>query len=179
MKLKTKILLIVGVIIMATLLGAIGDVYKSSVGLYNTSVGIKLDYQQKEQELVSFYDAKYLTYVKKENIVNLNKDVFIAVTSLIMSNRKDGEALVWKWVQENQQIPYEEFTLFYKDLSNFVESQYGGVFEIEKQKQLLANQHNKMITTYPNNIYNSFLKIPPLKYNYGYISESTRKLFNL
>lgn len=180
MKLKTKLTILVSIILLIGLTNIIRSVYDGSVGLFNTTTVYRLDYQRKSQEIVSFYDAKYLAFSKKENIANINKDAFVLVTSIIMDNRRDGEQLAWKWVHENQHIPYEEFTIFYKELSAFVDEQYGGLFELEKQRQAIVNEHNKLISIYPNNIFNSFFVHEPLMvYKHSVLSDSTRKLFNL
>lgn len=180
MKLKTKFLLIASIIITLGLFNAVTGVYNTSIGLYNTSISYQLEYARKTQELVSFYDAKYLAFSQKENIANVNKDVFITVSTIIMSNRRDGQALAWKWVHENQNIPFEEFTSFYRELSAFVTEQYSGVFELEREKQLIVNKHNELISLYPNNFYNRFfLHIPPMVYKYGFVSDATRSLFKI
>lgn len=181
MNFKTKIYLIVGIVILISLFNSCGSLYNSGVGLYNTTATYKLQYERKQQEVVTFFDAKYLAFSKKENIANVNKDAFIVITSIIMSNRRDGQQLAWKWVHENQNIPYEEFTSFYRDLSSFVEQQYGGIFEIEKDKQNIVAEHNRLLTVYPNNVLNKFpfMHIPPLVYKAGYLSDSTKRLFNI
>lgn len=179
MKLKTKLIVLISIIVLVASCNSLRGVYDSSVSLYNTTASLKLQYQQKQQELIAFFDAKYLAFTKKDSIAGFNKDVFITVTTIIMSNRKDGENLAWKWVHENQQIPYEEFTSFYHDLSDFVDEQYGGLFDIEKQKQLIVNQHNRILILFPNNIINHYLKIQPLVYSFSYLSDSSRKLFNI
>ncbi len=152
-------------------------VYKQSVFVYNTSKKYHNTYQQKVEEKQGFYDKLWKTYLQKEKITNINKETFIQVTKLIMENRKDGEQLTWKWLQENQQIPYEEFTTFYADLSTFITKQREGYFNIEKACQTIANQNNTLLDTFPNNIYNRFLKQPRIKFEYGFLSDSTENVF--
>ena len=94
-----------------------------------------------------------------------------------MENRKDGQNLTWKWLQENQQIPYEEFTKFYTDLSDFITSQRKGYFDIEKVCQSIANQNNTLLDTFPNNIYNKALRLERIKFEYGFTSDSTENVF--
>ena len=107
----------------------------------------------------------------------MDKETFIEVTKLIMENRKDGQNLTWKWLQENQQIPYDQFTQFYADLSDFVASQREGYFGIEKQCQIIANQNNTLLDTFPNNLYNKMLKIEKIKFEYGVLTDRTREAF--
>lgn len=153
-------------------------IYSQSVFLYNTNKKYTNTYQQKVEEKQGFYDKLWKTYLQKEKITGINKDVFVQVTKIIMENRKDGEKVTWKWLQENQQIPYDEFTKFYADLSNFIETQREAYFSIEKTCQLIANENNTMIDTFPNNIYNHFLKIPKINFQYGFLSDSTSNVFS-
>ena len=94
-----------------------------------------------------------------------------------MENRADGKNLTWKWLQENQQIPYEQFTIFYADLSDFITKQREGYFSIEKACQVIANQNNTLLDTFPNNIYNHFLKQERINFEYGFLSDSTENVF--
>lgn len=151
--------------------------YKQSKTLYNTSKTYHHNYQQKVEEKQGFYDKLWKTYDQKQNIAKINKDIFIEITTIIMENRADGEGLMWKWVQENQQIPYAEYTKFYANLSDYITGQREGYFAIEKQCQVIARQNNVMIDTFPNNIYNRVLKLDEIKFKYGFLSDSTNKVF--
>jgi hypothetical protein len=152
-------------------------IYNQSVFMYNTSKLYHNTYQQKVEEKMGFYDKLWKTYLQKEKITNINKETFIQVTKLIMENRRDGQQLTWKWLQENQQIPYEQFTVFYADLSDFITSQREGYFSIEKACQVIANKNNTLLDTFPNNIYNRFLKQDKIKFEYGFLSDSTNNVF--
>jgi hypothetical protein len=147
------------------------------IDLYNTSISYRTAYDQKVQEKEGFADKMWSTYLQKEKITGISKDVFIEVTKIIMENRKDGANLTWKWLQENQQIPYGEFTKFYSDLSLFVATQREGYFEIEKQCQEISRANNAMLETFPNNLYNKILKIKRIDFKYGFLSEKTATTF--
>jgi len=151
--------------------------YSSAKFIYNKSVIYHNTYNQKVEEKLGFYDKLWKTYLQKEKITNLNKETFIQVTSLIMENRKDGSNLAWKWVHENQNIPYEEFTVFYRDLSTFIESQREQYFNIEKECQKIANQNNTLLDTLPNNLYNKVIDCKHIKFEYGFLSDSTNSVF--
>ena len=99
------------------------------------------------------------------------------VTKIIMENRKDGEKITWKWVQENQQIPYDEFTTFYADLSDFITKQREGYFKIEQVCQEIANKNNTLLDTFPNNIYNKVVGCDRIHFEYGFLSDSTENVF--
>lgn len=152
-------------------------IFTQSVFMYNTSKKYHNTYQQKVEEKLGFYDKLWKTYLQKDKITNVNKEVFIEVTKIIMENRRDGENITWKWLQENQPITYDEFTYFYKDLSDFIAGQREGYFAIEKQCQVIANQNNTLLDTFPNNVYNKILKIERIKFEYGLLSDSTNAVF--
>jgi len=155
----------------------ISSTVNPGIELYNTSKGIELKYTEVSQNQITNYDGYYLAFIAKQENANINKETFIKVTEIIMSNRKDGENLAWKWSQENQQIPYEEFTSFYKELSAFITERYFDNMKIEKEKQSLVQQHSKLLQTFPNNLYNKVIDIQPLKYKAGFISNKTKKMF--
>lgn len=140
-------------------------------------LSLQLSYNKINQEQVSNYDGYYLTFNDKRINANINKDAFIEVTNIIMTNRKDGQNVAWKWMQENQQIPYNEFTSFYKELSSFISERYQDNMLIEKNKQIIVKDHNLLISTYPNNLFNKILDINPLIYKAGYISNETKSKF--
>lgn len=145
--------------------------------MYNSSKKYHNTYTQKIQEKIGFYDKLWKTYLQKDKITNVNKETFLLVTQIIMENRRDGEKVTWKWVQENQQIPYDEFTKFYADLSDFITSQREGYFNIEKECQTIANRNNTMLDTFPNNVYNKIIKLERINFQYGFLSDSTINVF--
>lgn len=55
-----------------------------------------------------FFDKLWKVYLQKYEICELNKNTFLEVTNMIMEGRHDGEQVTWKWLQENQNIPYSE-----------------------------------------------------------------------
>lgn len=148
-----------------------------SAKMYNKSKMYHNTYIQRVQEKNGFYDKLWKTYLQKEKITNINKETFLQVTKIIMENRKDGQTLTWKWVQENQQIPFSEFTKFYADLSDFISTQREGYFKIETDCQLIANMNNTLLDTFPNNIYNKVIGCDKIKFEYGFLSDSTNQVF--
>ena len=168
---------LIGIIVFAILFNVAKDTYTSTTGLYNETKKLSLSYTSIVQEQVSNYDGYYNTYINQQANANINKEIFILVTDIIMSNRRDGQNVAWKWIQENQQIPYEEFTIFYKQLSAFITERYADNMRIEREKQNIVQQHNLLLVTYPNNIINRFLNINQLVYKPGYISNFTKQRF--
>lgn len=176
--LPINIKVILGIIGLLIVLSVTNKAYDTVVTLYNTSKELELDYNKITQEQVSNYDGYYQAFQDKQANANISKETFIEVTDIIMSNRRDGQSLSWKWVTENQQIPYEEFTVFYKELSNFINIRYEDNMRIEREKQRIVNTQNLLLSKYPNNIINKWiLSIPKLKYKAGYISSNTKNRF--
>lgn len=167
---KIIILLFVGVLLWNL-------TFSASINLYNTTTELEFNYKKQIQTQVTNYDGYYLAFIDKQENANINKETFVEVTNIIMRNRKDGESLAWKWVTENQQIPYSEFTVFYKELSNFITERYKDNMYIEQTKQSIAQEHNTLLATFPNNVYNYFLGIKPIKYSFGYVSNTTLTKF--
>jgi hypothetical protein len=152
-------------------------IYKQSVFLYNTSKKYHNTYQQRVEEKLGFYDKLWKTYQTKAQIANMNKDVFLKVTNVIMNNVADGQNLSWKWVSRYPDIDYNQFSAFYADLSSYIEKEREGYFSIEKVCQTISQQNNTMLDTFPNNIYNRYLKLDRIKFQYGFLSDSTNHVF--
>jgi len=148
------------------------------VFVYNTSQVLQNEYEQKQEERISFYDNLWKTYQQKGEIAGLNKEIFLEITQIIMENRKDGENTAWKWVNENSPIPFDEFSKFYTDLSSFIEKERKAYFEIEKQCQIIAQKQNTLLDTFPNNFYNKiFLKCERINFEFGFTSDKTDEVF--
>lgn len=152
-------------------------VFKDSSTMYNKSIVYKYALNSKNQEKAGFYDKMWTTYGEKLKISNMNKDMFIQITKIIMENRADGKNLAWKWLQENQNIPFEQFTVFYTDLTDYITTQREGYYIIEKECIKIANENNAMLDTFPNNLYNKFIGCPKLNAEYGFLSVKTIETF--
>lgn len=146
--------------------------------IYNESTIQTAGYNQTTNELRGFYDGMWKTYSQKKSLTDEVKPIFMELARIQMSARIDGQSVAWKWVSENTHIPFGEFTAFYTDLSNFVTTQRREYFEIEKRRQLQATNHNLLIDTFPNNVYNVFIGRKHIDYKYGFLSDSTNKVFS-
>lgn len=177
-KLPTTVKIFIYVLIFGSILSGISSIGTGVKHVYNKSIEYQLEYKSLEQKQITTFDNYYLAFKEKSNIANLNKETFVMVTSIIMNGRSDGNNVAWKWVRENQNIPYEEFTNFYKDLSTFVATRFSENNKIEKEKQQVVKNHNQMITCWPGVFYNSWLKRDELIYREGFISKDTKILFN-
>jgi PBP1b-binding outer membrane lipoprotein LpoB len=176
MGLKTKIWILISIVLTVSLWKGCNWVVNTTIDVYNQNTQLVVGYQQQTRNQISTFDADYLSFVEQSKIANISKDVFVEVTQIIMSNRKDGPTVSWKWVQENTYIPYEQFTTFYASLSSFVAEQYSKYSAIENSKQDIVAKQQLLLRTFPNNVINWYLKLPDIKYSFGYISpESTQK----
>lgn len=137
------------------------------ISLHNNTNTLKFKLERVERKQATNWEGYYNIFIDKSKNTEINKETFIEVTNIIMSARKDGQNLAWKWNQENQNIPFEEFTYFYKELSSFISERYFDNMKIEQEKQEIVEQHNLMLNTFPNNIYNKVLNVEPLKYTKG------------
>lgn len=178
MKLPVQIKLLLIAVVLLILYSVASRVYKGTTSFYNTSKNYEFTYVQLTQQQITTFDNNYLIFKDKCTIAELNKETFVVVTQIIFENRADGMNVAWKWMQENQQVPYTEFTKFYSDLSAFVRERYDENNAIELQKQNIAKNQNQLLATFPGVIYNYFLKMPKLTYTEGFITEDTRILFN-
>lgn len=172
-----QIKIIIGLIILLFIYSFVKMLYNTTTSFYNTEKSYQLEYKQVEQDQLTTFDNNYLIFKEKSNIAELNKETFITVTEIIMLNRKDGQNIAWKWVHENQQFDYNEFTKFYSDLSNFTSERYKENNSIERRKQEMAKQHNFLIQTFPGVIYNQFFKFNQLEYKEGFVTDETKALF--
>ena len=172
-----NVLIIIGLFFCYSIYGTKEYLVNPLSNIYNKSVIVNNQYNQKAIERKGFYDKLWKTFLQKEKITNINKDVFIEVAKIQMENRKDGQNVTWKWVQENSQIPYSEYVKFYSDLSSFIEDQRKEYYALEKECQALAIAHNLLIDTFPNNYYNKLLGVKKIEFSDGFLSDSTNKIF--
>jgi hypothetical protein len=168
--------IIIPIVILLILIGIYTPV-KSSVNLYNQNITYLNQYNQKCTERNGFYDKIWKTYLQKNQIASVNKDVFIKTTQIIMEGRSDGPQTTWKWVAENQNIPFDKFSDFYADLSGFIQSQRDAYFDLEKQCMSIANANNTMLQVFPNNLYNKIVGCKTINYKYGFTSNKTDSVF--
>lgn len=168
---------VAGLLVLLLLVIGASRFYKDSKVIYNQTVVYQNDYAQLSQEKETYYDNMWKSYTLKHNVLIENKATFIEVTKLIMDGRRDGEKLTWKWLQENQPVPYEDFSNFYVDLSQFVETQRAGYLALEVKSQNIAKANNILLQSFPNNIYNKVLNRTQIDYKPGFTSTKTQQIF--
>lgn len=151
--------------------------YKHSKYLYNANVAYINYNTQLKQEKETYYDNYWKSYQLTNDVVIQNKETLLEVTNIVMNARKDGDKLTWKWLQENQPIPYSEFTKFYSGLITFIQSQRQGLLNIEKLDQENSRANNTLLETFPNVIYAKVLGLEKINYSPGFTSNRTKTVF--
>ncbi len=164
-------------VVVITLMLISSNFYTNAKVIYNKHYTYANQTIQLKQAKETYYDNMWKTYQIMDNVAKTNKETFIEVTNILMSARTDGEHTAWKWVQENQPVPYSEFTSFYKDLSNFIRTQRAGYLVLENKSQEIAQKNNTMLDTLPNKWYNIVIGLPHIEYKAGFTSSKTQKVF--
>lgn len=142
--------------------------------IYNTNVVYTTNYAQKTQAIAAKYDYFWKTKKEKAALAGINKDAFFEITDIIFSHRADGANVAWKWLQENQPVPYAEFTKFYAELSDFTQASRDEIYKLELERQNIVKEQNTLLGTFPNNQYNRLLQLDKLEYVQGISSDSTQ-----
>lgn len=159
---KYQITIVVLVVVIALTYNG----YKSLKSFNNQNIEFVNDWKQLQNKRDSFYDMLWNTFDTKSKIGGMSKESFIDITKIIMENRKDGVNVTWKWLQENQNIDYNEYTKFYVDLSNYIETKREQIYQIDLEVQKLVKNQNNFIMTWPNKFINKwFFNFEPLNFN--------------
>lgn len=171
---KSVSLLIVSIILIHKLI--LGGIDMKNI--YNQNVTYNKQYTQLTQSLSGLYDVTWKTFSQKQKIADSTFKKGTELVKIVFENRKDGQNIAWKWVTENQPVPYGEFMSFYKELSSYIESKRMEFYSIELQRQAIVARQNILLDTFPNNLYNKLLKLKHIEYEYSVLSDSTNQVFN-
>lgn len=146
---KTK--LIIGAAFFAVLLMVGMMIFTTYTSAYNQNVKLNALYDQKINERSSYYD-NFKKIVKQKGLVAIKNDSsFLRVVETIMNARKDGQQVMWKWVQEsNPAATYSEVSSLYKDLSRQIEADRKSFVELEKSIQNIVQQQDYLVSNFWN-----------------------------
>lgn len=137
------IALIVGVIIV-TFAGCF-------ISKSNQEIGLKNKFTQKKSERTAMYDKMWKTLSGKSQVALKNDSSFQQVVNIQMQGQKDGEGVMWKWIQQsNPTATFAEVSSLYKDLSRAIESKREEFFESEKMLQDIKLQHDNLMSKFPS-----------------------------
>lgn len=144
--------------IVAFLLITVGIVVTQTISFSNKEYVLRNTFEQKSQERVAFYDKMWKIISQKSQIALKNDSSFRAIVDLQVTGQKNGENVMWAWVQQsNPTATFSEVTSLYKELGRAVEAQREGFFIEEKYMQDVVLQHSNLIQTFPGSFYNLFL----------------------
>lgn len=142
---------------------------------HNKEVTIVNKFNKQTSERNTLFDMMYKTITQKTEIAFMNDSSFRKNITIIMDNRKDGEQIMWKWLQEiNPNANYQEVSALYKDLSGYIALQRDRLFQIEKSMQNLKLEHDNLRRLFPTNISMYLLSREELEYK-PFLNEYTLK----
>ena len=150
-------------IISYAILGIVGlflfGIVMSVISTSNQEVDLRNRFKQKMDERTAFYDKMWKTISQKSQIAVKNDSSFVRNVNIIMSNRKDAEGLVMKWVQEsNPNANFDQVSALYADLSRTIEGERDGFFMQEKMIMDIVLAHDNIMTKFPSGfILSSFM----------------------
>lgn len=130
----------------------------SFISINNADKTLRNTFTQKMSERTTFYDKMWKIISQKSQIAVKNDSSFRNNIQIIMSGRKDGDAIMWKWVTEtNPNANYNEVSALYQDLSRTIEAERNGFFEQEKVLQSVKQQHDQIVDMFPGSVIMSIL----------------------
>lgn len=144
------------IIFLILLIVSSTSVYNNLKDFNNTNIEFVNTYKQIENKRNSFYEMIWNTFNTKSKISGISKETFIQITKVIMDSRKDGVNVTWKWLQENQNIDYAEYSNFYLDLSKYIETKRNDFYLIDLEAQNLVLKQNNFLMKWPNKFINNW-----------------------
>lgn len=147
MKSLKSILIALAVIVTLFIIGI------QLASLYNKDVILRNKFKQKSFEREAFYDNMYKIIKQKGKVALKNDSSFKDIVNSIMSNRKDTEGLMMKWVTEsNPAVQFTEVSSMFKDLSRTIEAKRDEFFIEEKYLQDIKLQDDNLLDVFPSGI---------------------------
>lgn len=160
---KTSTIIKLSVLTILIFLG--GGLLTGFISFSNQEITYKTQFKQKMLERTAFYDAMWKTFAQKANIAVKNDSAFQNIVNIQMSGQKDGEQVMWKWVQQsNPAATFTEVSALYKDLSRTIEAKREEFKNLEKSLQDIQAQHTFLIDRFPGSFYNMFLGRTHIEY---------------
>ncbi len=162
----TAILVILAVI----LFGIIGR----GIDLYNYEIQLRNKIEAKQVENTSNFDNMWKKIKQAANVSDKYKDGFKEIVEVYTTGRKDNSSnMLMKWGAEA--IPNFDSSI-YKQLNNIIVSSRDDFNLNQKELIDLKRQHDTLLTSFPNNLYFTVLKVDKIKINIV-TSTQTEKVF--
>lgn len=131
----------------------------------NQEIDLRNTFTQKKSERVTIYDKMWKTLSGKSQVALRNDSSFRTIVNIQMQGQKDGEGVMWKWIQQsNPTATYGEVSALYKDLSRSIEAYRNEFADIEKTLQDVKLQHDNLITKFPGSLILWILNRKKLEY---------------
>lgn len=137
----------------------------SSISDINKDTRIRNKFKAKITTRTAFYDnlwkqiaqaGKVVVKADSSNTKNLN---------IIMSNRKDTQGLMMKWVTEsNPNASFSEITKLYSNLLRVIESNRNQLYTLEQELTDIVREDEDLVSQFPNNIIFAIIGRPALQY---------------
>jgi len=125
----------------------------------NTEINVKNNYNSEVTNRTAIYDKMYKEISANTELSLKVDSSFKEVVAIVMSNRQDGPNLTWKWLQEsNPTATYAQVAAFYRDLSVVINNNREEFLAQDKLLSSINKQHEDLIGTFPNSLYNTVLK---------------------
>ena len=151
---KSKIIslaVITGVVILAIVF------ISNVIGWGNDENSLRADFDEAFTNRTAFYDKMWKKVVDKDKVTAKADTSFQRMINTVMSNRKDGEGLMMKWITEsNPGANHSKIVEMYESLARTIEAEREGFFVQEKVLAKIQKQHKLMITNWPGKFYNLF-----------------------
>lgn len=151
---KSKIIwlsVITGIVIFAVVF------ISNVIGWGNDENTLRADFDQQFTKRTAFYDKMWKKAVDVNKVTAKADTSFQRMINTVMSNRKDGEGLMMKWITEsNPGANHSKIVEMYESLSRMVEAEREGFFSQENVLGEIQKRHKLHITNFPGKLYNWF-----------------------
>lgn len=137
-------------LILSVVLTPIFVMFMQLVSLSNKDVLLRNKFKQKLDERTAFYDKMWKKINQKGKITLKQDSSFTRNLNVVMTNRKDGEQLMMKWITEsNPMSNYTEVSKLYQDLSRTIDAERENFFFQEKYLQDIKLQSDNLLSVFP------------------------------
>lgn len=124
------------------------------IGFSNDDTGYRNLFGAKFTERTANYDKMWKTISQVGQVAVKNDSSFRKNIDIIMSNRKDAQGILMKWVTEsNPNANYDAVAKLYENLTRVIEAGRQEFFNQEKVLQDIKLQDDNLIMKFPGSLY--------------------------
>lgn len=138
----------------------------SLVSLTNDDTRIRNKFDSKFLARTAYLDKFWKELKQKGKIVKAVDSSNANITQIVMSNRKDSQGVMMKWIQEsNPNASFIEVTKLYQDMMRTIESNREKIFTMEAELADIVREQKDLITIFPNSfLFSTILGRKPIEY---------------